>query len=171
MSRDSTTEQEYRDGLTDRQLVACTMLGEARGDAGDGSSVEEQLAVGCLIRNRVRAPRRFGRSYRTVCLARGQFSCWWRWGGEANYLWLLERVKHLTLDTPEADPGVAGLVGQALWLAEGVVTGQILDVSGGADHYYAPAAMVPAGRVPDWALEQEVVAAIGGHLFYRLVAA
>jgi hypothetical protein len=35
----------------------------------------------------------------------------------------------------------------------------------GATHYYAPAAMIPKGRVPAWAIGPPV-ARVGGHLFF-----
>ena len=168
MSAITYSVQEIRDSLTEPQLVACTMLGEARGDAADGSSVEEQLGVGCVIRRRVQTPKRFGRSYRTVCLARGQFSCWWRWGGESNYEWVHARATALALDHDEPDQAVHALVVQAVYLAEGVVSGVILDVVRGADHYMTESLFKTDTVV--WAKGLAPIHQIGGHVFFRGVA-
>ena len=42
------------------------------------------------------------------------------------------------------------------------------DITVGADHYFAPAAMTPVGRVPEWAQGAEPTVVLGGHVFFRL---
>jgi hypothetical protein len=59
------------DRLTDAQILALTIWGEAR-----GSSLNAQLAVGEVIMNRV-DDGRYGKGVRGVCLKRQAFSCWW----------------------------------------------------------------------------------------------
>ncbi|HJN44307.1 MAG TPA: cell wall hydrolase [Vicinamibacterales bacterium] len=66
--------------LTGRHAVAPTIWGEARGER-----IEGLISVGCVVRNRVRHPRRWSRDWRRVCHQRWQFSCWLLQGGEANY--------------------------------------------------------------------------------------
>ena len=53
---------------------------------------------------------------------------------------------------------------ETLYLADGLLTGTILDRTGGATLYWAPAAMVPPGRIPAWAVGRSPVA-IGSQLF------
>lgn len=59
------------DRLTDAQILALTIWGEAR-----GSNLNAQLAVGEVIMNRV-DDGRYGKGVRGVCLKRQAFSCWW----------------------------------------------------------------------------------------------
>ena len=54
--------------LSDEQVVALTLLGEARGEGNTG-----MYAVACVIKQRS-ANRRL--TLRQVCLQRKQFSCW-----------------------------------------------------------------------------------------------
>lgn len=142
-------------GLPDHAVFALTLHHEASGEGRRG-----MVAVGCLIRNRV-AWGRWGATVRAVCLAPWQFSCWRKEGGASNYGAL---VLH-------ADALRRG--GQPARLAEafdvvGEIERGIADPTGGADHYYAPAAMVPPGRVPPWAANVAPTAVIGRHRFYRL---
>lgn len=154
------TEQEIRDRLDDVTALALTAWAEARGDASEGdSSVEERIAVMSVIRTRARAACC---GFKTICLAPQQFSCW-NPGEDANHRSLLamaERVvAHQLLDD---------VMLETLYLAEGVALGVVLDRVHRATHYYAPAAMRPAGRVPSWAVGREPVARVGRQVFHRL---
>lgn len=145
------TEQEIRTGLSELQVLALTAWAEARGDNREGgSSLEERVAVLCVIRNRV---QRSGGvlSYKAVCLAPRQFSCW-NPGEDANHMALMALAERV-LDGDAEDP----LYTETLWLAHGVRDGAILDRTGRATYYYAPLAMVPPGRVPSWAVEKPFV--------------
>lgn len=158
------TEAQIKAALTDRLALACTMVAEAGGDRKQGnSSLEERAAVGCTVRNRVRRPGKWGDSYLTVCLARLQFSCW-NPGPDANHQRLMRLAYLLVTNQPPMDP----LVDETLWLADGIISGLVLDRVGGATHYYAPKAMKPAGRVPSWAVGQQPAAVVGDQLFFRL---
>ena len=57
--------------------LAKTIYGEARGE-----SIETMLAVGWVIRNRLRL-KRYGDTYKDVVLQPKQFSCWNK--GDSNY--------------------------------------------------------------------------------------
>jgi spore germination cell wall hydrolase CwlJ-like protein len=152
------------DGLL---TVALTMTGEAVGDAQDGSSIEERLAVGCVIRNRLQErPKQFGGTWADVCLKPWQFSCWNV--GDPNRRRLLAAA-----DAWFADPSTAGrqdprLV-ETLHLAAGIINGAIIDITRGATHYFNPRA-VPA---PAWAYTDKSKktlrtpdAVVGSHQFY-----
>lgn len=143
--------------LTDPQILTLTIFGEARGEP-----IEGQIAVGCLIRNRVDVGR-WGASYAKVCLAPWQFSCWRPEGGRANHAVVVEAAEMLARSTtlPE-DP----LLRQAAWVSQGVIGRWIQDTTRDATHYYAPAAMVPPGAVPRWAVGLTPVVTLGRHLFF-----
>lgn len=143
--------------LTDPQIVTLTLYGETRGEP-----IEGQIAVGCVIRNRVETGR-WGASYAKVCLAPWQFSCWRPEGGRENYETVVAAAQMLARSTtlPE-NPRLR----QCAWVAQGVIGAWILDTVREATHYYAPAAMVPAGTAPKWAAGLTPVAKKGSHLFF-----
>jgi hypothetical protein len=123
-------------------VLACTMLGEARGDAADGSSVEERLAVGCVIRNRLYAkPERFATAS-DVCLAYMQFSCWLP--SDPNRAALIGYAREIHVQAMQP------ITRETLALAELILLGDIIDRTGGATHFYAPRSMRPAGSMPEW---------------------
>lgn len=157
------TRDEILATLSDHTALGLTMWAEARGDWRQGnSSVEERIAVGCVVKNRVPRWQMFRatvKSVKGICLAPNQFSCW-NEGADPNHLALMQ----LAADIPHAqtDP----LVQECLFLAVGIISGVIIDRTGGATMYYAPKAMVPAGRVPSWARGRNDGSAIGDQLFY-----
>ena len=155
------TAQQVRTALSDRQALALTVFGEARRETLRG-----QHAVAWVVRNRTLYPQRFGTGWKGVCLRPAQFSCWYPWGGLANYAAVIAAAERL-LDGHAPAPTSA--LGRAVQVATDVMAGLGADPTGGADHYYAPAAMVPAGRVPIWATGHTPTAVIGAHRFYRLV--
>lgn len=138
--------------LSAQQVVAMTIWAEARAEP-----IEGEVAVGCVIRNRVLRPSRFGDTWQKVCLAKWQFSCWIPQGGEANYRMLMARCE-------AALNGTQPWPAQALWIAEGIISGAIEDRVAKADHYYA--SWIP--KPPKWALGVQPVAVIGVHRFYQL---
>jgi N-acetylmuramoyl-L-alanine amidase len=101
----------------DEVAVLClTIYGEARGEP-----IEGQIAVGCVIRNRVRT----GMTYHQVCLAPMQFSCWNI--DDPNYLILMNYAEHM--------PTNDSVVRQCMWVATGIKNGDIMDNTRGALHY------------------------------------
>lgn len=165
------TEADVKAALTDHQALACTMVHEAAGDWRQGhSSVEERIAVGCVLRNRCRQPKRWAADYRGVALARWQFSCW-NPGSGANHDALMRLAYLLVTGQPVTDL----IYLETAYLAQGILDGTILDRVGGATFYYAPKAMVPKGSKPRWVFvngkdgpEHPAAAAVGDQLFYRL---
>jgi len=155
------TDLEIRGALSDVQVLALTCFAEARGDAKEGSSsVEERIAVGCVCRNRLRRPDRWGHSYREVCLAPKQFSCW-NAGTDPNHVALMAVAYRMATGQPTMDP----LLDETLFLADGIMRGVLLDRVNGAVSYYAPAAMKPPGRVPAAAVGKKTLP-VGNQLFY-----
>jgi len=154
--------------LTDEQALALTMDAEGTGDWREGgSSAEERIAIGTVVRNRVHATP--GTTFRAVCLARKQFSCW-NPGTDANHVRLMK--------TAQAVVGAAALLSadlaETFYLARGIIDGVIQDRTNGATHYYAPNAMKPAGSKPFWVYlngkngpEHPAVAVIGSQRFYK----
>lgn len=165
------SNEELKLALDDSQALAITMDAEGRGDWREGnSSLEERVAVGCVIRNRARDGRRWPDTIRGVCLQRGQFSCWLQGGGLENYRrtialarFFVEKAPFPVLSQLEVD-----LFMETAWIVDGILGGQLLDRTGGSNHYYAPAGMKPIGRVPDWAIGKTPKARIGSQFFYRL---
>jgi hypothetical protein len=157
------TDAEILEGLTSGEALACTMLAEAGGDAIEGgSSVEERIAVGCVVRNRLRIPKRFGDSLKAVCLQPKQFSCWNE--NDPNRLHLLAVAYRLVTDQPRMDP----LVEETLFLAEGIERGVILDRVKGATHYLTAA--LYRTNPPKWARGIRPAIRIGSQVFFVGVA-
>lgn len=142
-------------GLADLDVLALTLHHEASGEG-----VRGMTAVGCVIRNRA-AWGKWGPSMRDVCLAWKQYSCWRPAGGTTNYGRLVAHADAIRAGRRPLEMAKAYEVARALLATQP-------DVTGGADHYYAPAAMLPRGRVPEWAIGVTPTATIGGHVFLRL---
>ena len=161
------TETEIRAALDDRLALAGTLFGE-----GAGLPTEGRVAIGCVARNRLRAKNRFGRSWRAVCLNRAAFSCWWRFGGRENQRRLLRLVEQvLEGQVPTLTARERAVWADCLRLADAFLAGEIPDAVCGATHYYSPAAMVPRGSRPMWALDDtKLVAVIGEHRFFAGIA-
>lgn len=143
--------------LTDPQILTITLYGETRGEP-----IEGQIAVGCVIRNRVQTGR-WGASYAKVCLAPWQFSCWRPEGGRDNYDLVMETAQIMATGTQLPDDA---LLRQCAWIAQGIIGDWIRDNVRDATHYYNPLAMVPRGAVPKWASNKIPVAKKGDHLFF-----
>lgn len=134
----------------DRDILARTLWGEARGEGLDG-----QIAVGWTIRNRVfdGNPRSWwGEGYAGVCQAQYQFSCWNK--NDPNFAYL---------SGAKAIP-VRELV-QAFKAADQVITGAVGDPTGGATHYYA----TTMPRPPIWANSAKQTLELGHHMFFKAV--
>ncbi len=153
------TTLEIKEALTDVQAVAMTIFGEARAEPLIG-----QVAVGCVIRNRLARSPRFGSSWKGVCLRRLQFSCWFEVGGASNFATVMAQAERLACGFAPK-PGSA--MAHALWVAEGVMTVGTPDVTRGADHYLTTALL--RSKPPGWTLPPaKQVAEIGAHTFFRV---
>lgn len=160
------TDDQVRASLVDRVVLGLTMWGEGRGDWRQGnSSVEERIAIGCSVRNRLPRFKEFraaAPTYRAICLAPQQYSCWSPTGGQSNYDALM--VMATGIAEGSASPMKDPLLAESFFLADGIMSGVILDRTAGATQYYAPAAMQPPGRRPVWA-RNRVTLTIGSQEF------
>jgi N-acetylmuramoyl-L-alanine amidase len=137
--------------LTETQILLLTLWGEGRGEP-----VEGRIAIGSVIRNRVKWGK-WGESYAKVCLAPWQFSCWRREGGASNYDALLGMAKAIAQSREITDP----IVRECGWIAHGIIGAWLRDNTKGATHYYNPDGMKPKGRVPSWAANLTPVTIVG----------
>ena len=145
--------------LSSHQALALTLWGEARGEA-----VEGRIAVGCVVRARVRDPR-WPTTYQGVCLQPRQFSCWNEADPNAAKLHALAAVflaDHAIRTAPRLDP----VLRECLYLAEGIIGGQLLENVAGANHYLIATLFQTAP--PAWAQGQGPVARVGRHVFLKL---
>ncbi len=160
------TDLEIIAALTDREVLALTAWGEARGTPRDDDShspIEELVAVMCVVRNRLDRPAHWPmagqRTFKSICLAPHQFSCW-NPGADPNHVTVMEQATRIVTGTV-AD----GELLECLFLADGVMSGRLLDRTGTATSYFAPDAMIPRGRVP-LAAAGKILTRIGSQLFY-----
>ncbi|MCP3681585.1 MAG: cell wall hydrolase [bacterium] len=135
-----------------KQLIAMTMYGEARGQSLNG-----QILVGFTLMNRWKHPnpRRYGKTLHDICWKREQFDCWKK--GNVNY-----KKMHKAMQTL-IDMGVSKRMEQCMYLSSGVLTGHILDISKGANHFYATKT-----KKPFWAKGHTPCVIEGDHAFYKL---
>ncbi len=151
------TAAAIKAGLTDRQALGCTLYGEARGE-----TVRGQVAVACVIRNRVKRPGRFGDTYRAVCLRKSQFSCWWAWGGKVNYARTLDAAAALQ----RHDTLLGPLMARCLRIADAVMAEHQEDITAGADHYCTRELYIH--QPPRWTAGIFPVAHIDAHVFFKV---
>lgn len=142
--------------LNDAQTVSLILYGEARSEPVQGI-----VAVGCVIRNRVRKPGWWGNDFRSVCLAKLQFSCLFPNGGAGNYkrvVTFAEKLAGGTQITNERER-------QCVWIAHGIIGDFVIDNVQGSTHYHT----VNLTPRPAWAMGKTPVAQHGGHVFYNTV--
>jgi N-acetylmuramoyl-L-alanine amidase len=124
--------------LTELQIFACTLYGEARSEQTEGI-----IAVACVIRNRVHDPKgRWPKTYKGVCLQPWQFSCWKVEGGEGNH----QKLAKLVADLKEGK-ATDNRYKECAWIATGVIHDWVRDIAYGADHYHVE----KMAKKPKWA--------------------
>ena len=152
--------------LSDVQVLACTLYGEARSEPTEGI-----LAVACVIRNRVTIdikndgkPDWWGEGYRGICLKPAQFSCWSPVGGEGNYKKLAGLVANLK-SAAVSDERYK----ECAWIATGIVNNWVRDITYGADHYHTTK-MQPRPKWAEGFVPLNNIHSFGrtNHLFYRM---
>lgn len=131
--------------LAVRDLLARILWGEARGEGELGMQ-----AVACVVMNRARNPRWWGRDVATVCLAPQQFSC--ASATDPN----LSKLLAVTA----ADPAFR----DDLAIADEALAGALRDITNRADHYLVSSIQDRTA----WAKGRRPVAVIGRHSFFRL---
>lgn len=152
-------DAELLDALSPLHTVAVTLWGEARSESRLG-----RAAVASVIQNRVRARRpHFGLTPKEVCLKPRQFSCWSPAGGRINYESTIDAARSFHRGD------IAGAVSrECIDLAVAVVAGTLPDVTNGADHYLTRQ-LFESDAPPGWAVGKLPCAAIGEHVFLKLV--
>ena len=129
--------------LSDVELLACFIWGEARGE-----KVEGKLAIVHVVLNRVKARSYYGRTIRDVILTPGHFTCF------------KEHDPNLAsiLKLPSGDREFA----LCKAIAELATRGHLKnDPTGGATHFHK------LNSKPPWAPKLTYLGQIGNHLFYR----
>jgi N-acetylmuramoyl-L-alanine amidase len=153
------TDLDLIASLSDRNVIACTLFGEARGESPQG-----RIAVANVIGNRAKGRKGpWSAALRAVCLQPYQFSCWTPAGGKGNYQTVIAAARHLSRQEL-----VGPLMRDCLAIADALIAKGLPSLVGNATHYYSPAAMIPKDSVPKWARGVEPVAEIGGSKFYEV---
>lgn len=140
--------------LTDREIIALTLWGEARGEP-----IEGKIAVASVLRNRL-LDTRWGLSYERVCLSPKQFSCWN--ASDPN----LPKLKELAAQLARGETPKDAVYQECDWIAEGLLRNRFQSNVGKATHYHSRSMLKP----PKWAATGEFIGSVRGHLFYEKVA-
>jgi len=106
--------------LSEIEILALTIYGEARGE-----SIEGQVAVGSVIRNR----KSNRDSYHDICLKREQFSCW---NSTDSNVGLLNGMAEILLRNQNI---TNTHYMQCFWVAEGIIKNLIKDNTNDAKNY------------------------------------
>ena len=114
------TKAELIKRLDNFSIFWLTLYGECRGEP-----IDSQIAHAWVIRNRA-----IGKAYKDVCLARLQFSCWN--DDDPN----LAKIIAYTEGHLDGEVDIQ-IVLQLKWVAEGVTSGLLSDITHGANHYMA----------------------------------
>jgi spore germination cell wall hydrolase CwlJ-like protein len=145
--------QEFR-RLDDRQILALTLYGEARGESAEG-----KIAVGSVILERVDHRAWDGKTIQEVCLKKYQFSCFN--AGDPN-LGKLTAIAENWDAAMATDPALNDCYGIACGLIDGRIPRTPEIAAAHCCQYLTPAARKSA----DWWKSMNMVARVGGHEFY-----
>lgn len=146
--------------LSDRDAVALTLWGEARGEPIDGL-----VGVANVIRNRFARAR--SRTWKQVVHKPAQFSCWSPAGGDAeraNYTRVIGAARVLVSGSPLEAPGLE----RCAIVADLVIADALRDTVAGARHYCTVALFKSAP--PAWAKGREPDVVLGAQAFFAGVA-
>ena len=125
-------------------ILARIIFAEAAGEPYEG-----KVAVGCVVRNRVKS-KRWPNTYREVILQPEQFS------GVGSELWNKFINEHrLNFEEKRAKK-------ECLEIAEKIISGEQPDITHGANHYYNPKLASPS-----WAKKMKITRIIGNHIFLK----
>ena len=153
-----TIASAIRDGLlkqiSPQEVLGLTIYGEARGEP-----IEGQIAVGCIIRNRMNTGKYT--TYKEVCLEEKQFSCWNE--NDPNYPMLIDIMNKLAREETVTDLHLK----QCLYIAAGIKSHILSDNTNNA-HHYMTKKLLYSNDKPDWALKTRDEKAIGNHVFFNV---
>jgi N-acetylmuramoyl-L-alanine amidase len=136
--------------LPDRIVLALTIWGESRSEP-----VEGQIAVACVVRNRLKKAGQPVKHWKDICLAPLQFSCFNPDDPNFEKVQKAADMAMTALPTPE--------LLQAMWIADGVIAGKVIDNTLGSTHYLTSALF--ASKPPAWAMGQTPTVTIGHQVF------
>lgn len=140
-------------------LLPTVLFGEGRGE-----TLEGQMAIGSVIRQRVLLTADFRKKppdddlWRAIILKPWAFSCFDATGGNWNHKKVVDFARQVAGGTEHS-----ALTRQLLWVADGCRRNAYKDVTSGATHYF-----VRGSAEPHWAQGRRPVAFIDSHDFYKL---
>ncbi len=134
--------------LSDLQLLALLVYGEARGESLDGKA-----GVAWVALNRVRKGGWFGDTLKDVILKPYQFSCFLP--DDPNFT----KLKAIANDF-ESNLAANDVFRECYYIARGVLEGWIRDATHGALYYHSKKIN------PGWSSSYTRKAEIGNHIFY-----
>lgn len=127
----------------DKEILAKTIYGEARGECKDG-----QIAIACCVLNRFNSGKWYaGKTIADTCQKPYQFSCWNE--NDPNRV-KLENLSYSVYS--KYFPIIQAALKE--------------DITLGATHYYAPNIV----KCPAWAKDEIPCMEIGNHLFFRNIS-
>lgn len=127
------------EALSSTEILALTIIGEGRGEP-----IQGQVAIGCVIRNRLaRSPAKY-KNLGDVCLENKQFSCWNE--DDPNRVFLLEIANKMMSGQPLSD----AYLKQCVYVAVGIADWSIMDNTAGAVNYLT-FNLFNSDRRPKWA--------------------
>ena len=133
-------QRDYFMGLSSVELMARLIWGEARGE-----TLEGQVAVGCVVMNRVKGKPRYGKTVHGVILKHKQFSCFNE--NNPNFINILNGPGDQIMDRLRV-------------VSEMTCSGYVKDVTYGATHYNT------RGCDPTWDDNMKLTKIIKNHEFY-----
>lgn len=134
-------------GVSDMDVLARTIWGEARGEGETGMHAVANVIMNRLTKAQEGSIAWWGNTVKGICQAPKQFSCWNQ--NDPN----CAKIRAVTADN-DAFAAALALAGLA-------VNGVLHDITHGATSYYAD--NIPA---PYWARDRTPAAHIGHHLFF-----
>lgn len=135
----------YLGTLSQLQIMALTVYGEARGETSLGRD-----AVAWVIFNRSNKPSWWGSDIKSVCLAPYQFSCWNK--DDPNYKRLIDPIT-LSDRTYKTIQDACNLI----------INGKGIDPTHGSTHYCVTSIIDKT----KWTKTAEKTVVIGSHTFFR----
>lgn len=147
------TDEQILAALSQEEILALTLYGESRGEP-----IQGQIAVANVVRNRVLTQKM---SYRNICLAPKQFSCWNE--NDPNYVLLTGLAEEIKNGKPITDKYMK----QCFWVAMGIVDDELLDNTNGA-LYYLTNDLFFSDKQPSWSFNYKQPRTIGNQTFFNV---
>lgn len=141
-------------GLSPTEIVSLTIIGEGRGEP-----IEGQVAIGCVIRNRLHNNPVKYENYFQVCLEPKQFSCWNE--DDPNYALLLDLAERIVNNQTLTD----SYLKQCMFIAQGVVDWIIRDNTRNACNYVTKDIFY--NHKPSWARKATNIQEKGSQVFFN----